>query len=98
MLDFFQSTKGLEPFHPNGAFYLYISCKDFINQKDKNNEVISNDLDFAEYLLNNAKVAVVPGAAFGKSPYFRLSYATSFEKLKEACKRITSALKNFDIK
>jgi aspartate aminotransferase len=48
--------------------------------------------------LNNAKVAVVPGAAFGKSPYFRLSYATSFEKLKEACERITSALKNFDIK
>ena len=98
LLDFFQSTKGLEPFHPNGAFYLYISCKAFINQKDKNNQVISNDLDFAEYLLNNAKVAVVPGAAFGKSPYFRLSYATSFEDLKEACKRITSALKNFDIK
>ena len=98
LLNFFQSIKGLKPFHPHGAFYLYISCEGFINQKDKNNQVILNDLDFAEYLLNNAKVAVVPGAAFGKSPYFRLSYATSFEKLKEACERITSALKNFDIK
>ena len=98
LLNFFQSIKGLTPFHPRGAFYLYISCEGFINQKDKNNQVILNDLDFAEYLLNNARVAVVPGAAFGKSPYFRLSYATSFEKLKEACERITSALKNFDIK
>jgi len=49
-------------------------------------------------LLNNAKVAVVPGVAFGKSPYFRLSYATSFEDLKEACERIKSVLENFDIK
>ena len=97
MLNFFESIKGLKPFHPNGAFYLYISCEGFINQKDKNNLTISNDLEFAEYLLNNAKVAVVPGVAFGKSPFFRLSYATSFEELKEACERITSALKNFDI-
>ena len=98
LLDFFESIRGLKPFHPQGAFYLYISCKGFINQKDKNNLVISNDLDFAEYLLNNAKVAIVPGVAFGKSPYFRLSYATSFEDLKEACERIKSVLENFDIK
>ena len=51
----------------------------------------------AEYLLNNAKVAVVPGIAFGKSPFFRLSYATSFDELKEACERIEFALKNFSL-
>ena len=96
LLDFFESINGLKPFVPKGAFYLYVSCKGFIGKKDKNNLVISNDLDFAEYLLNNAKVAVVPGIAFGKSPYFRISYATSFDELKEACERIESALRKFD--
>ena len=48
----------------------------------------SNDVDFAEYLLKEAKVAVVPGVAFGKSPFFRISYATSLTDLKEACRRI----------
>ena len=98
LLNFFESINGLKPFYPKGAFYLYVSCEGFIGKKDKNNTVISNDLDFAEYLLKNAKVAVVPGVAFGKSPYFRLSYATSFDELKEACKRIESALKKFDLK
>ena len=76
---------------------MYVSCEGFINKKDKNNLTISNDLEFAEYLLNNAKVAVVPGIAFGKSPFFRLSYATSFDELKEACERIEFALKNFSL-
>ena len=98
LLNFFESISGLKPFHPKGAFYLYVSCKDFMRKKDKNNCTISNDLEFAEYLLNNAKVAVVPGVAFGKSPFFRLSYATSFEQLKDACERIESALKNFNLK
>ena len=97
LLNFFESIKGLKPFNPRGAFYLYVSCEGFINKKDKNNLTISNDLEFAEYLLNNAKVAVVPGIAFGKSPFFRLSYATSFDELKEACERIEFALKNFSL-
>ncbi|MEC8265440.1 MAG: pyridoxal phosphate-dependent aminotransferase [Pseudomonadota bacterium] len=96
LLNFFESVKGLKPFYPKGAFYLYVSCEGYINKRDKKNSLISNDLDFAEYLLNNAKVAVVPGIAFGKSPYFRLSYATSFEELKSACEKIKFALKNFD--
>ena len=95
---FLNPLRVLNHFIHRGAFYLYISCKGFINQKDKNNLTISNDLDFAEYLLNNAKVAIVPGIAFGKSPFFRLSYATSFDELKEACERIKFCLKNFDIK
>ena len=97
LLNFFESINGLRPFNPKGAFYLYVSCEGFINKKNNKNQVISNDLDFAEYLLDYAKVAVVPGVAFGKSPYFRLSYATSFDELKEACERIRIALKDFDL-
>ena len=97
LLNFFESINGLRPFNPKGAFYLYVSCEGFINKKNNKNQVISNDLDFAEYLLDYAKVAVVPAIAFGKSPYFRLSYATSFDELKEACERIGIALKDFDL-
>ena len=97
LLNFFESINGLRPFNPKGAFYLYVSCEGFINKKNNKNQVISNDLDFAEYVLDCAKVAVVPGVAFGKSPYFRLSYATSFDDLKEACERIRIALKDFDL-
>jgi len=97
LINFFESINGLRPFNPKGAFYLYVSCEGFINKKNNKNQVISNDLDFAEYLLDYAKVAVVPGVAFGKSPYFRLSYATSFDDLKEACERIRIVLKNFDL-
>ena len=97
LLNFFESINGLRPFNPKGAFYLYVSCDGFINKKNNKNQFISNDLDFAEYLLDYAKVAVVPGVAFGKSPYFRLSYATSFDDLKEACERIRIALKDFDL-
>ena len=97
LLNFFESINGLRPFNPKGAFYLYVSCEGFINKKNNKNQVISNDLDFAEYLLDYAKVAVVPGVAFGKSPYFRLSYATSYDELKEACERIRIALKDFDL-
>ena len=95
LLKFFNSVDGLEPFVPQGAFYLYVSCKGFINKVDKKKIVIKNDIDFCDYLLTNAKVAVVPGVAFGKSPYFRLSYANSFDELKLACEKIENTLKNF---
>ena len=95
LLNFFDSVDGLEAFYPQGAFYLYVSCRGFINKADKENFVIKNDIDFCDYLLTNAKVAVVPGIAFGKSPYFRLSYATGFDELKLACEKIEKTLKNF---
>lgn len=95
LLKFFNSIDGLEPFAPQGAFYLYVSCKGFIEKADKKNLVIKNDIDFCDYLLTNANVAVVPGVAFGKSPYFRLSYATSFDELKLACEKVENTLKNF---
>ena len=52
---------------------------------------IESDADFATYLLEDAEVAVVPGVAFGLSPYFRISYATSDDALKTACTRIQDA-------
>ena len=85
LIDFFSSIEGFKTFIPQGAFYLYVSCDGFIGKKYNNDKLISNDLDFSEFLLNHAHVAVVPGVAFGKSPYFRLSYATSLEELKKAC-------------
>tara|TARA_A100001011_G_C14291941_1_gene836591 strand:- start:1428 stop:2630 length:1203 start_codon:yes stop_codon:yes gene_type:complete len=93
LIDFFSSIDGLKPFIPDGAFYLYVSCDGFIGKKYNDGKLISNDLDFSEFLLNHANVAVVPGVAFGKSPYFRLSYATSLEKLKNACLQIEESLK-----
>ncbi len=93
LVDFFKSIQGLDPFIPSGAFYLYVNCEGFINKQLNNGNQISNDIDFVQYLLEDAKVAVVPGTAFGKSPFFRISYATSLSDLKEACKRIEISIK-----
>ena len=96
LINYFNSIDGFEPFIPEGAFYLYVSCKGFISKRDINGQLIKNDFDFAEYLLMNAKVAVVPGLAFGMSPYFRISYATSLNDLKDACEQISASIKNFE--
>ncbi len=92
LIDFFNSIEGLKAFKPDGAFYLYVSCEGLINKKYGTNKII-DDFDFANFLLNEANVAIVPGKAFGKSPYFRLSYATSLNELQIACDRIKKALK-----
>ncbi len=92
LVNFFNSIEGLTPFIPTGAFYLYVSCEGYINRKTENGIKISNDIDFAEYLLKESKVAIVPGSAFGKSPFFRISYATSLKDLEEACRRIKISL------
>ena len=77
---------------PNGAFYLFPNCQLCIGKKTPDGKVIKNDLDFAEYLLKEALVAVVPGSAFGMNNFFRISYATSEELLIKACERIAQAL------
>ncbi|MFL2661191.1 MAG: pyridoxal phosphate-dependent aminotransferase [Alphaproteobacteria bacterium] len=91
--NFFNSIDGFKPYEPSGAFYLFVNCGGFINKKNPNGNTIKNDLDFAEFILQDAKVAVVPGVAFGKSPYFRISYATSLNDLTEACNRIKKSIK-----
>ena len=81
-------AEGLECPTPEGAFYVYPSCKGAIGKTSAGGKLIESDEDFAAALLSEEKVAVVFGSAFGLSPAFRVSYATSTEALKEACARI----------
>ena len=82
---------GLSCLTPQGAFYVYPSCAGVIGKETPEGKKISNDEDFMSYLLESEGIAGVHGAAFGLSPYFRLSYATSDETLKDACARIKRA-------
>jgi aspartate aminotransferase len=73
---------------PEGAFYVYPSVEKLIGKTSPSGKVIGNDQDFAVELLEQEGVSVVFGAAFGLSPFFRISYATSNEVLEDACTRI----------
>ena len=73
---------------PNGAFYVYPSIAGLIGKRTPQGHRIENDEDFVTFLLEETGVAVVFGAAFGVSPNFRVSYATSDDALEEACTRI----------
>jgi aspartate aminotransferase len=81
-------AKGIECWKPQGAFYVYPSVKKLIGKTAPSGKTIQNDEDFVSELLAAEGVAVVQGAAFGMSPYFRISYAASNESLEEACRRI----------
>jgi len=76
---------------PEGAFYVFPSCAGTIGKKTPDGKTIKTDEDFVTYLLEAEGVAVVQGSAFGLAPYFRISYATSTEVLREACTRIQRA-------
>ena len=81
---------------PEGAFYVYPSCRELIGKSTPGGKRIATDEDIVAYFLEEQGVAAVPGTAFGFSPHFRVSYATSTELLEEACHRIqraTAALK-----
>jgi aspartate aminotransferase len=73
---------------PDGAFYVYPSIRGLIGKTRPDGQVIETDADFVSYLLEAGEVAVVPGIAFGLSPYFRISYAASDAVLAEAMSRI----------
>ncbi len=81
-------AKGLHCPKPEGAFYVYPSCAGTIGKTAPSGKVIATDDDFVSELLETESVAVVQGSAFGLSPFFRISYATSTEALTEACIRI----------
>lgn len=72
----------------DGTFYSFPNVEDVIQKSSK----INNDIELAEYLLNEAEIALIPGSAFGAPGYLRISYATSMEKLQEAMKRMAAAL------
>ena len=81
-------ANGLSCPMPEGAFYVYPSCEGCIGKKTPKGDVITDDAAFATLLLQEEGVAVVHGAAFGLSPFFRVSYATGIKALEEACHRI----------
>ena len=79
---------------PEGAFYTFAGCDGLIGKTTPKGKRIETDSDFTDYLLEEAHVAVVPGSAFGLSPYFRISYATSVVELKEGMARIAAACRS----
>ena len=85
------SIKGITCFKPKGAFYLFPNFKYYFG-KSTSIFRIEHSFDLAMYLLYEAKVATVPGSAFGAEDYLRLSYANSMENLKEGVERIKAAL------
>tara|TARA_B100000401_G_scaffold435161_1_gene376471 strand:- start:1407 stop:2609 length:1203 start_codon:yes stop_codon:yes gene_type:complete len=89
LLKSLNNMKGITCNTPNGAFYVFPSCKEIIGKKTKDGIEINNDEDFTSALLKHAGVAVVQGSAFGLEGYFRISYATSDENLTNACDRIS---------
>jgi len=84
-------TPGLQCPTPEGAFYVYPDASELMGKTTPKGAVINTDEDLIAYFLEEAQVAAVHGAAFGLSPAFRISYATSEELLTEACTRIQRA-------
>ena len=84
-------AKGITCPTPDGAFYVYPSCAGLIGKKTPDGKVLKTDEDVVTYLLETEGIAAVHGAAFGLSPHFRISYATSTEALEDACQRIQRA-------
>ena len=89
LLKSLNNIEGINCKTPDGAFYAFPSCKGIIGKRAKDNKTINDDEDFTSALLNHAGVAVVQGSAFGLEGYFRISYATSGENLKNACERLS---------
>ncbi len=91
MVDELNKAPGLSVKPCEGAFYLYVNCEKVIGKKTPQGNILQSSTDFVKYLLEEYKVAVVPGTAFECDPYFRLSFATSDEQLDKACTRIINA-------
>lgn len=90
-IDLLNKVPGISCRIPEGAFYLFLSCKGLIGRRTPIGQVLQSDADVATFFLEQALVAVVPGAAFGMSPFFRISFATATERLRTACHRIADA-------
>ena len=91
VLGLMKDIKGFKTNVPDGAFYVYPEVSALFGKK-YNEYTINNATDLSLFLLDVAHVALVPGAAFGDDKYIRFSYATSEDKLTEACKRIKEAV------
>ncbi|MEK7698522.1 MAG: pyridoxal phosphate-dependent aminotransferase [Nitrospirota bacterium] len=93
MVERLNNIKGVSCIKPVGAFYAFPNVSSYYGRSFKGNSIKSS-MDLSAYLLDEAKVAVVPGAAFGDDRYIRLSYATSMENIQKGLDRIENALSN----
>lgn len=93
VLSILKDCPGIECSKAEGAFYLFPSCKSLFGKKKPDGTKVTNSVEFASYLLEDAQVAVVPGIAFGAEGFFRISYATSFALIEKACHRIKDSCK-----
>jgi len=91
MVQMLNEAPGLRCPKPEGAFYVYPNCAGLLGKKTPQGVTLNSDEDVATYFLESEGVAVVPGSGFGLSPYFRISYATATESLRDACTRIKRA-------
>ncbi len=91
IIELIKKAEGLDCNYPEGAFYIFPSCKEVIGKKTLKGNTINNCSDFCKYLLEEVEIAAVPGIAFGMENFFRISYATSESLLEEAGKRIIKA-------
>ena len=91
------NSAGISCMTPQGAFYVFPNVSSLYGSSYMGGK-ISNSVDLAGYLLDEANVAVVPGAAFGNDNHIRISYATSIENIREGMKRIEKAIDNLDTK
>jgi aspartate aminotransferase len=91
VLEMFREIPGLQPNVPQGAFYLFVRCGDLFGRKTAQGKVLADEQDVVMHLLDHG-VAVVLGAAYGMSPYFRMSIATEMKNLDEACRRMRQAV------
>ncbi len=90
VLDRLNAIPGLHCHKPQGAFYLFVNIAAFIGKTSAGGRKITQDADFVLALMEEQHVVTVPGAAYGMSPYFRLSYATSMAMLQEGSDRIAA--------
>jgi aspartate aminotransferase len=86
---------GLSCTRPDGAFYIYMSCAGWLGRRTPGGQQLVTDADVAAYLLESG-VAVPEGAGYGLSPYIRVSFATSLDQMKEACRRMDAAARKLD--
>lgn len=92
VFDALENIPGLRSCRPDGAFYAFVECSQLIGRTTSEGGALQDDEALASYFLEEAHVAVVPGSAFGLSPYFRMSFAAPLDELREACIRLGEAV------
>lgn len=93
LLEEFKKIPGISCLPSDGTFYTFPSIEAFIHKDGS----ITNDIEFAEFLLNSAEIAIIPGSAFGAPGHIRISYATSMNNLTTAIQRLRQALSSLSV-